>query len=242
MSDNDLWYVKTADGDVNRVTLDQLDEAFNAGHIDESVMVLPAGQAAWVKLGALLGLDQPAPAPAPVPATPAAYAPAAYAPAAYTPAPYSLPQSLRPMSLDLSIDLDDDMPFKRKGSRKGVVIGALIGAVAIAGVVFAAAGSFQVGATTASAAIAAPPAAAAPPPAPVVPVPAATTTAAPLPDHGLTDEQKAKLAAADQAREDKAKSKKKARGAGNAWHGAGKGKSQGFTTGGSKFDPLNANL
>src|SRR5208283_5603383 len=121
MSDNDLWYVKTADGDVDRMTLDQLDEAFNGGHIDENVMVLPAGEETWVKLGALLGLDQPAPAPVALPPTPTAF---------------TLPPSLRPVSLDLSDDLDE-APFKRK-SRKGVVIGAMVGVVALGGVIFAA--------------------------------------------------------------------------------------------------------
>jgi hypothetical protein len=227
MSDNDLWYVKTADGDVDRMTLDQLDEAFNGGHIDENVMVLPAGEETWVKLGVLLGLDQPAPSPVSLPPTPTSFA---------------LPQSLRPVSLDLSDDLDE-APFKKK-SRKGAVLGAMVGAIALGGVIFAAVHSAgRVDASTATAAIAAPPpVTAAPPPPPVAPTPAATTTAAPLPDHGLTDDQKAKLAAADKARDDKTKSRKKARGAGNPSHGSGKIKSQGFTTGGSKYDPLNANL
>ncbi len=226
MSDNDLWYVKTADGDVDRVTLDQLDEAFNGGHIDENVMVLPAGEATWVRLGALLGLDQPAPAQVALPPTPTAFA---------------LPQSLRPVSLDLSDD--DEAPFKKK-SRKGVVLGSLVGAAALAGVIFAAVHSAgHIDASTATAAIAAPPpVTAAPAPPPPAPSPAATTTAAPLPDHGLTDDQKAKLAAADKVRDDKSKSRKKARSSGNPSHGSGKMKSQGFTTGGSKFDPLNANL
>src|ERR1700722_5386584 len=227
MSDNDLWYVKTADGDVDRMNLDQLDEAFNAGQIDESVMVLPAGEATWVKLGVLLGLDQPAAAPVALPPTPTAFV---------------LPQSLRPVSLDLSDDLDE-VPFKKK-SRKGAVIGAMVGLAAIGGVVFAAMhGAGHLDTTTATAAIAAPPpvTAAPPPPPPVVAAPAPTTTAAPLPDHGLTDDQKAKLAAADKARDDKSKARKKARGPGNPGHSA-KYKSQGFTTGGSKYDPLNANL
>jgi hypothetical protein len=225
MSDNDLWYVKTADGDVDRMTLDQLDEAFNGGHIDENVMVLPAGDATWVKLGTLLGLDQPAPVALPP-----------------TPTAFAIPPSLRPVSLDLSDDLDE-APFRKK-SRKGVVFGAMVGVAALGGVIFAAVhGAGPVDTSRATAAIAAPPpAAAAPAPPPAVPAPATTTTAAPLPDHGLSDDQKAKLAAADKARDDKAKSRKKARGSGNPSHGPGKSKSQGFTTGGSKYDPLNANL
>lgn len=224
MSDNDLWYVKTADGDVNRVTLDQLDEAFNAGHIDESVMVLPAGEATWVRLGTLLGLEQPGPVPAALPPTPAAFA---------------LPPSLRPLSLDLSDDLDD-APFKRKSSRKGVVFAAMVGAVALAGVAFAAARGAHVQSASTTAAFAAPATVTAPAPMPVAPT--AASTAAPLPDHGLTGEQKAKLAAADKARDERALSKKKARSAGAPAHHAGKVKSQGFTTGGNKFDPLNASL
>ncbi len=224
MSDNDLWYVKTADGDVNRVTLDQLDEAFNAGQIDENVMVLPAGEATWVKLGVLLGMDQPAPTPVVLPPTPTAFA---------------IPPSIRPVSLDLSDDLDA-APFRKK-SRKGAVIGALVGVAALGGILFAASHA-RIDSSTATAAIAAPPpVTAAPTPPPPAPAPEPAATAAPLPDHGLTDDQKAKLSAADKAREDKSKARKKARGAANPPHSA-KYKSQGFTSGGSKYDPLNASL
>jgi hypothetical protein len=59
-SSGDLWYVKLADGDVHRVTLDQLDEAFQAGHIDADTMVLAAGGSAWSKLGDLAGIDDDA--------------------------------------------------------------------------------------------------------------------------------------------------------------------------------------
>ncbi|HXX65576.1 MAG TPA: hypothetical protein VEK07_00225 [Polyangiaceae bacterium] len=53
----DSWYVKLSDGDVHRVTLDQLDEAFQAGHIDGNTMVLASGATQWTKLGALAGID-----------------------------------------------------------------------------------------------------------------------------------------------------------------------------------------
>lgn len=53
----DHWYVKLSDGDVHRVTLDQLDEAFQAGHIDGETMVLASGATQWTKLGALAGID-----------------------------------------------------------------------------------------------------------------------------------------------------------------------------------------
>lgn len=67
-SSGDNWYVKLADGDVHRVTLDQLDEAFQAGHIDGDTMVLASGGSEWNKLGELLGLDDDA---VPVEAAPA---------------------------------------------------------------------------------------------------------------------------------------------------------------------------
>jgi hypothetical protein len=217
--DNELWYVKTADGDVDRMTLDELDEAFNDGRIDENVTVLPAGESKWVRLGALLGLDQPPP-------TPVAFA--------------AMPNSMRPVSIDLSDDMDA-APFRQK-SRKGVFVGATVGAIALVGVIFAATHSGGVSASAATATIAAPPPVTAAPPPPPSPAPVPTTTAAPVPDTRFTDDQKAKLAAADKARDEKAKSHKKARGTGNAYHPSGKIKSQGFTSGGNKFDPLNANL
>ena len=64
----ELWYVKLPNGDVHRVTIDQLDGAFQAGHIDESTMVLAAGASQWTKLGDIAGLDEesaPDPQPAP---------------------------------------------------------------------------------------------------------------------------------------------------------------------------------
>ncbi|HEY5148199.1 MAG TPA: GYF domain-containing protein, partial [Polyangiaceae bacterium] len=143
----ELWYVKLANGDVHRVTLDQLDGAFQAGHIDEGTMVLAAGASQWTKLGDLAGLDdesappdpQPQPyiAPAPVRAAPAAYVapatPAAYAAPVYAApraaavpsmAPAYAANSLRPMSMDLGDAADYDMPFKRK-SGKGWLVAAL---------------------------------------------------------------------------------------------------------------------
>lgn len=239
MSETELWYVKTADGDVDRMSLDQLDEAFNAGAIDEHVMVLPAGEQNWVKLGALLGLDQPPPAPPQAAAAPR-QAPAPMAPA------FALPASIRPVSLDLSDDLDD-APFAKKKSRKGMVVGALVAVAAVAGIAVAATrAASHVDTSTATASMVAPPPVAdpTPPPAPPSPepTPASTSTAAPIPDHGLTDDQKARLAAADKVRDDKSKSRKKARGAGATGGHGSKYRSQGFTSGGNKYDPLNANL
>jgi hypothetical protein len=56
-SGGDFWYVKLSDGDVHRVTLDQLDEAFQAGHIDGDTMVLASGSEQWARLAAVAGMD-----------------------------------------------------------------------------------------------------------------------------------------------------------------------------------------
>jgi hypothetical protein len=236
--DENLWYVKTGDGDVHRVTLDQLDEAFQAGRIDENVMVLGGGASRWTKLGQLAGLDEP-------------------------PVPPPIASSLRPFSMDLSLDLDDENVFRKK-SRKGLVFGTLF--VALAGFAGFVAlnrghvGSYNVYNLVSAAAPApapAPPPAALPPvvtpdpppPAPA-PVPAATTAATPpssVADPSaskLSDDQRAKLAAADKALDAKTKAHKKGHAgySGGSSHGSSKGKSQGFTTGGNKFDPLNASF
>src|SRR5450432_1638763 len=143
----ELWYVKLANGDVHRVTLDQLDGAFQAGHIDEGTMVLAAGATQWSKLGDLAGLDDepaapdpvpqdvaPAPVRAPAPVVQAAYAApvAAYAAprVSATPPSYAA-NSLRPMSMDLGDAADYDMPFRRK-SRKGWFV-AVLALFAVAG-------------------------------------------------------------------------------------------------------------
>ena len=57
MSNADLFYVKLPDGDVHRVSLEQLDDAFQAGHIDGTTMVLADGSDKWTTLGALAGID-----------------------------------------------------------------------------------------------------------------------------------------------------------------------------------------
>jgi len=225
--DHDLWYVKTADGDVDRMTLDQLDEAFNEGHIDENVTVLPAGQSNWVRLGTLLGLDQPA-TPSPV----------SFAPS---------PNSMRPVSIDLSDD--HEYAQLQKKSRKG------IGIVAVAAVLLIPAGilganrmhlgsSADATPNVAAAAMQAPPpvTAAPPPAAPVPPPPVSMATTTASADNHLTDDQKAKLAAADKALDTKIKSKQKARISGGGHHSSPKYKSQGFTSGGNKYDPLNSGI
>jgi hypothetical protein len=229
--DENLWYVKTDDGDVHRVTLDQLDEAFQAGRINENVMVLGGSATRWTKLGQLAGLDE-------------------------APPPPPLANSLRPVSMDLSLNFDDEDVFRKK-SRKGLVLGSLVAILALFGG-FLALNRGHLGShdlfNFASAAAVAPPAPP-PAPAPVVadpPAPAPAPVAAPPAPPAaadanastLSDDQKAKLAAADKALELKSKAHKRAHGASGhtGSHGSSKYKAQGFTTGGNKFDPLNASF
>ena len=305
----ELWYVKLADGDVHRVTIDQLDGAFQAGHIDENTMVLAAGATQWTKLGELAGLGDEAEAPA-QPAAPVAYAapmayaaparvapqavpayappaqaqvataapratvPVSYAPAASTPysvtvtarpaaVPPHVPNSLRPMSMDLG-DLDLDMPYQRK-SRAGRFVVAVIGLAAIAGGVgfaaqrahFGLGGGTDLSSVAAAAAVAAPPPAADPvvaAPQPVTPPPTQWAPAAapsPATNAGsgeaspmnpqftsrFNEDTKVKLLSADKARDAKAKSHHSG---GGAAQSSGHPKSTTFTTGGNKFDPLNS--
>jgi hypothetical protein len=88
-SEGDLWYVKLANGDVHRATLDQIQEAFEGGQIDASTLVLGADETTWKTLGELAGLgDEPAPVPqeiaefAPAPAVSAEEATASASPEA----------------------------------------------------------------------------------------------------------------------------------------------------------------
>jgi hypothetical protein len=208
--DGNLWYVKLADGDVERVTLDQLDEAFQGGQIDENSMVLAAGSEKWMRLADLLGLADATPPPPPPTPTPqnavptrtvpvpamqqAAFArpPAAAQPFGTMRPPAGMPvipvaSSLRPVSFDLGAQIDfGDVQYPRP-SRKRWVVGAL-GTALVLGV-----GAFFVVTRTAggnASADTSPPtfaaAAALPPPAPppppvAIPTPAQVTNAGPSP-------------------------------------------------------------
>jgi hypothetical protein len=281
MSNADLWYVKLADGDVHRVTLDELDQAFQAGHIDEETMVLAARATQWTKLGALAGLDESPAVQVVVPR--AAAGPAPYTP---TPAPYlaaptpCLPatNTVRPVSVDLSdVDVDFGAIPRPKASGKRVAVALL--AVAILGCVGAVAarrpswaGPYIARATSylsraglygsrwhpfGAAAQPPPPAVgeavASPSPPGPLPVTAAAAITPPSsggsplspqftdqsnPEAKLTPQQKQKLVDADRDRAQKTKGRTR----GSATHAGAKVKSTGFTTGGSKFDPLNSSI
>jgi hypothetical protein len=87
MSVDGIWYVKLEDGDVERVTLDELDEAFQCGRVDENSMVLADGAETWMKLCDLLGSSAGGP-PQPDPALAATEPALVQAPTAIAAAPW----------------------------------------------------------------------------------------------------------------------------------------------------------
>lgn len=64
-SSDDEWRVRFATGELT-MTLDELDVAFEAGRIDVDTMVCAPGGFTFARLGAVAGLDEPAPSLAPV--------------------------------------------------------------------------------------------------------------------------------------------------------------------------------
>ncbi len=237
----DLWRVQLATGEVRVMSLDALDDAFQSGLITESTPVLPPGGAAWTKLADAAGLDHPSP-PATSDNNVPSVAPMAVNVAESTGdatpyanhSPYSLP--------DLDIDAMSDEAFKPKRGRIFAVIGLAV--VLVVGLGFAATKAGNI-AGAASNSLSAPggdkaaAAAAAPPPAAVD-----VNTAAPA--KTLTDEQKAKLAEADKAREAAAAARDakraKDRPSGPARRGPREKSSQPFVNSGNKYDPLNGAL
>jgi hypothetical protein len=250
MPDADLWYVMLADGDVHRVTLDQLDEAFQAGHIDQETLVLAEGARQWTQLGKLAGLDETPPPPR-VPVT----------------------TSFRPVSVDLSevdpSDLDlEDVPFRTRSGKKWF---AAVAAIAVVGTIAGVATTqpwwargYVTGVESvvnralhrsrtsgpSVAAVSPPPAAESPAPAVNSPSPSAagvaavgasagnSASSATATDH-LSPDLKQKLLDADKQRDLKAKARAR-NGVPAPSHTSAKNKFGGFTTGGNKYDPLNS--
>jgi hypothetical protein len=135
MSTNDeLWSIALPSGEIRKGTLDQLDDAFNAGLVNESSLVLAPGATEWTRLGDLAGLDAAAPAQ---------------------------PATLRPVMADLSELVEPARRRSRAPMIAGIVGGVL--AVAAIAFVATSAGTAETKPTIAAAA-SAPPTASAPRP------------------------------------------------------------------------------
>lgn len=230
----DLWRVQLATGEVRAMSLDALDDAFQAGLITESTPVLPPGATVWTKLADAAGLDAP-PADNTVPSV----APLAISLSESTgdATPYAQSSGLRLPDLDLhSLD---DAAFKPKRGR--IFAGIGIAVLLVGGLGFAATRVGNVGASAQSS-LSAPvvdtKAAAAAPPHVAVDLNEAFPAAA------LTEEQKARLVELDKAREAREAAKRKDRaGAAPARRPNGSHeKSAPFVNGGNKYDPLNGAL
>ncbi len=93
---DERWYVQFDSGDVRLMTLDELDQAFEAGEVHAQTYLIQVGETQWQTLADVAGLDEAsedesqaaAPAAPPAPAPVEAAAPAA-------PAPFSAPAVTR---------------------------------------------------------------------------------------------------------------------------------------------------
>lgn len=231
--ENDLWRVQLPTGSIRTMTLDQLDEEFQAGSITESTPVLPPGAAAWTKLGDAAGLggDEAPPQAEVVPSV---------APIAVSVGPSNVSLEQLASMDDLDLDSQDAYSFKKKGSKKTpVFIGIGIAVLLVGGLGIAATKAVKAGDFDAKSSLGAPAkaAAATPPPAAEDPNPSA-------PGRVLTEEQKAKLAEADRARAAKEEQKRKDRPAPATGPKRGPQPKSGtpFSNGGNKYDPLNGAL
>jgi hypothetical protein len=262
MGSSDFWYVKLPNGDVHRVTLDQLDEAFRGGHIDGRTKVMGASTERWMTLAEILSDDEQPESPAARPARPLAYGHVPHT-----------PYSLRPMSVDFE-DLDVDIAPRRRGSGTRWAFAAVAIAAAFGGVAAvrpdlraSAVARVQAGIRTLSAArthtvaaasldpVAVTPSPAAVSPAPAPPPAVAAPVAAPA---AATPPSSAPAAAGDSAltsrfaaqanqpkpqpRSTKIQRKPGAPSRAKTSAAGPKPASQVFTTGGNKFDPLNSSI
>ncbi len=257
MGSSDFWYVKLPNGDVHRVTLDQLDEAFRCGHVDRRTEVMGASTERWMTLAEILSDDEPE-SPAARPAQPLAYG--------HVP---QTPYSLRPMSVDFE-DVDVDVAPRRRGSGAWWAFAAFAIAAAFGGVAAvrpdlraSAVARVQAGMRTLSAArthtvaaasmdpvaVTPPPASPAPPPAVAVPVaaPAAATPPSSAPAAAGDSALASRFAAhanqpKPQPRYTKIQRKPGAPSRAKTSAAGPKPASPVFTTGGNKFDPLNSSI
>jgi hypothetical protein len=242
MSDVQMWQVQLDTGAVHEITLEQLDAAFEAGHIHERTLVREVGSAAWSTLAQVAGIEEAAVSTAP----PSSMAPYAYS--AYPPADASSVAMMPAIPAVNSLDLGDDLDFAAPKKKTGLIAGGIVAAVAaIAVAIGVASGSSTAAeaskpsAPVAAAALAAPPAAS----------PLIGGNGNPFADSvansasKLTDEQKKALLEADQKHASAAGARNQKHNEAAASHAAPRKRGAGdktFHKGGNQYDPLNSNL
>jgi hypothetical protein len=237
----DFWRVQLASGEVRTLSLDALDDAFQAGVISEDTPVLPPGATAWTKLADAAGLDSDAPVEQNVNSLAPLAVTVAETTGESTPYSSSNAAARHPVLTDealMQLALDDESAFKPKRGRVFAGIGVAV--LLVGGLGFAATRVSNAATSASNSLSAGAPnvAAAAAPPAAIDP--------SNIPGKTLTDEQKAKLAEADKAREAAAAARdaqrRKDHPTSTVRRGPREKSSQPFVNGGNKFDPLNGAL
>jgi hypothetical protein len=233
--ETNLWEVQLGDGQLDVMSLEQLDDAFQAGHITEQTLVKECGTKLWSTLAVVAGLESADPDPVPMSSMPNSMAPvmSEISPMSAT---FSAPR-FAPISSP-ELDYEYGAPAFKSGKKKFVVMGVAAAAIAaVVGIIVVSASSS--GGAEASSTAAAPPALA-PMPLPV----AASPKVDPAPTDRLSDDQKHALLDADKKRVDPRKTRAKGESAAPPSRGSAKRVSTGnvFHKGGNQFDPLNSNL
>lgn len=229
----DLWRVQLSTGEIRTMTLDLLDEAFQAGTIDEATPVLAPGAESWSTLGEAAGLEAPAAVESPIHSVAPVELDSAATP---TPPAFATSDAMK------DLDLDSLPPDAFKAKKGRVYAGIAVAAVLVAGIGFAATRlapvtSSAANAMSAEAALKA---------AGAAPAQATEDEKAVARLKALTEEQRVKLLEADKAREARAAAaaakKKEAAATPRGKAGTAKGGSTPFASGGDKYDPLNGAL
>jgi hypothetical protein len=234
-SANEVWRVIVASGE-HAMTLEALDEAFEAGHVDASTMVCAPGSYEFVRLGEIAGLDPDDTVRSDLPAD-----------VVFERAPQIVVVERAPESAAgaMSVDVDftvDAAAFRPSWSnRRRMAVPAVLGMIAllIVGVQVVSSSSDASSSAAGSVArveVAAPP--------PVVAPPVVAPVAAPPPVPAapvLTAPQKKALAAKDKKAE-AARNAKNARSVKRAGRSSAKKSASPFTKGGNAHDPLNGSL
>src|SRR4051794_25752887 len=117
----DLWRVQLGTGEIRAMSLDALDDAFQAGTIDEATPVLAPGSTSWTKLADAAGLDAPAPESAVNSVAPLAVSLDRFPTGPST--PYAFVPPADPSLPDLDLDTLEPDAFKAKKGRVFVGIG-----------------------------------------------------------------------------------------------------------------------
>jgi hypothetical protein len=245
-TDDDVWHVLLPSGDVCMMTLDLLDDAFQDGLIHEGSLLWKEGNAEWMTLAEVAGLnDEPEP--------PASYGQTSYAEDS---PPYSMgPLSTAPVAADIG-DMEFELEAmslrpRKRSSLRWMAAAVLVGAAALGfakrGAVVSALHLPAKGSIAVSNAAGA--MMATPSPVPTVPAAAVTpaaTAPAPASEVRLSDETKRALEEADKKLATKLQQKQQqlqSHSVDRVDRPKAKLKSDNpFHKGGNQHDPLNASL